>query len=197
MYFIQSISIVWRSYMNKMLLFLLCVVSLIISGCSGGNSGTVVIKHEEPAVTKADIRPVNVEASNNHLSQAKVMYVKGKYKQTIDHAEKAIAFNEKNWEAYYYLGLAMQKRRDYQISLEAFNSSLKFSPDNRFVRSEIHSARGYSWEQLGDLENANSEYMAALEFNAENANARQGTNRIKIEKTMKGWGKDAKGKIGG
>lgn len=183
--------------MKKMLLLALCGSAVILFACSGSNTGTVVVKHEEPTTVPTEHRPVNIESSNNHLSQAKVMYVKGKYKQTIDHAEKAIAFNEKNWEAYYYLGLAMQKRRDYQISLDALDKGLRFSPDNRFVRSEIHSALGYSWEQLGVLDKAKIEYTTALEFNSENIDAREGSNRIKIEKTMKGWGKDAKAKIGG
>lgn len=182
--------------MKKLLMLLVCGLAFILFACSGGGN-TVVIKHEEPTASKADNRPTNVEASDNHLNQAKVMYVKGKYKQTIDHAEKALAFNERNWEAYYYLGLAMQKRRDYQPSLDVFAKGLRYSPDNRFVRSEIHFALGFSWEQMGIFDKATNEYTAALEFNPENIDARQATNRIKIEKTMKGWGKDAKSKIDG
>ncbi len=183
--------------MKKLLLLLLCLSAITMFACSGGGSRNVVIVHEEPTAVPQGHGPANIEASNQHLSQAKVMYVKGKYKQTQDHAEKAIAFNEKNWEAYYYLGLAMQKRRDYQMSLDVFSKGLKYSPDNRYVRSELHFALGYSWEQMGKLDKADGEYGSALDFNPENIDARQGTSRIKIEKTMKGWGKDVKKKTDG
>ncbi|UCD94454.1 MAG: tetratricopeptide repeat protein [Candidatus Zixiibacteriota bacterium] len=176
--------------MKKLTAILLAILLLFALGCS---RKVVVIKTSPPEKeqpTVAHKAKVNNEASNNHLRQAKKFYFKGKYKQTQQHCEKAIEFNHRNWEAHYYLGLAMQKRRHYARAVEMLAVGLKFSPDNNFVKSEIHFAIGYSWEKMGDHSNAGKAYKMALSYNPGNQEARDARNRLKVEKTMKNWGKD-------
>jgi tetratricopeptide (TPR) repeat protein len=176
--------------MKRLLPVLVAILLISVSGCS---KKVVVIKaqppeKEQPAV--AHKAKVDIDASDNHLRQAKKLYFKGKYKQAEHDCEKAIEFNHRNWEAHYYLGLAMQKRRHYVRAVEAFAAGLEFSPDNNYVKSEIHFAIGYSWEKMGEHANAGKEYKMALSYNPGNQEARDARNRLKIEKTMKNWGKD-------
>jgi len=132
----------------------------------------------------------NASASDKHLQQAKMFYARDKYKQALQHCEKSIEFNNRNWEAYYYLGLVMQKRREYTRSIETLNDGLKFAPDNKLVKAELHCALGHSWESLGRYEEARKQYDLALSLNPQNEAARKGRNRIEVEKTLKNWGKD-------
>jgi len=181
--------------MRKSLLLLLCAILLFAAGCT---KKVVVIKSERPPSNKAVIvhpSKENTVASNNHLKQAKKFYYKGKYKQAKKHSEKAIEFNHSNWEAHYYLGLSMQGRRQYATAIEVLGVSLKYSPENHMVRSELHMAIGHSWEKLGDIRKASSEYALALEYNPANQEARDARKRLKIDKTMNKWGKKSKKKI--
>lgn len=167
---------------------LLCILLLLAVGCS---KKVVVIK-ASPAETgrsqTIDASKANIQASNNHLEQAKMAYARKKFKQAQKHCEKAIEFNHRNWEAHYYLGLSLQKRREYTVAIEQFGVCLKYSPKNNYLKSEIHYAIGVSWEELGDYKNAEQSYGKALAFNPENKMAQKAKNRIKIDKTMKGWG---------
>jgi tetratricopeptide (TPR) repeat protein len=169
---------------------LICFLAVGLVGCG---KKVVIVKAEQPEVNKQKPAPPpvqNPKASDQHLQQAKKFFAQGKYKQAKKHCEKAIEFNHRNWEAHYFLGLAMQKKNDYMVSIEILGTGLKYAPDNKYVKSEIHYAIGYSWENLGKLDKASKEYQLALSYNSGNKTARQARNRIKIEKTMKKWGKD-------
>lgn len=174
-----------------------CLIALVLAGCSK----KVVLIKTNPAETNksagSHASKDNIIASNNHLAQAKKFYVDEKYKQTMKHCEKAIQFNHRNWEAHYYLGLTMQKRKEYAVSIEILGTGLKYCPDNKFVKSEIHYAIGYNWENLGHFSNAKKQYAMALEFNPKNNSARDAQNRIKVKKTVKDWGKKKKTKYDG
>jgi len=162
----------------------------IIVGC--GKETTVVQPGPEqnnyPQIAGAAAD--NQIASNQHLQQAKMFYARDKYKQAMQHCDKAIEFDNRNWEAYYYLGLVMQKHKDYAQSIETLSDGLKFAPDNKMVKAEIHCALGYSWESLGRYEEAGTQYNLALSLNPLNEPARKGKNRIEVEKTLKGWGRN-------
>ncbi|SYZ74315.1 hypothetical protein TRIP_C60585 [Candidatus Zixiibacteriota bacterium] len=179
--------------MNRVpLFFILALLFYTIGGCGGG---VVVVNKETPAENrKTDIRrsESNITAATEHLKQAKMFYARDKYKQALQHCEKAIEFDNRNWEAYYYLGLCMQKRHEYASAANALKQGLQYTPDNRLVRSEIHAAIGYCWENLGRFEDARKEYSVSLTFNPGNQNAQDGQNRVKVEKTLKNWGKDKK-----
>nr|MBN2278455.1 hypothetical protein [candidate division Zixibacteria bacterium] len=171
-------------------LFIVMISILMAMGCS---KKMVVIKTQpsgEEHAAYSHPSKSSLEASDEALREAKQLYYRDKYKQAQKQCEKAIEFNHRNWEAHYYLGLAMQKRKSYELSIEALGVGLKYSPDNKLVKSEIHLAIGNSWEKLGELGNADKEYELALEFNPDNQYARDAKNRLKVQKTMKNWGKD-------
>jgi tetratricopeptide (TPR) repeat protein len=160
-------------------------IFFIIAGC--GKEAVVINQPDEenPGVFKD-----NTTASNHHLQQAKMFYARDKYKQALQHCEKAIEFDKHNWEAYFYMGMSMQKRKEYARSIEILNDGLKYSPDNKLVKAELHCAIGYSWENLGRYDEARRQYNLALDYNPNSEQARKGKNRIKVEKTMEDWSKD-------
>jgi tetratricopeptide (TPR) repeat protein len=172
-------------------LLLPLVLTLIFAGgCGGGGSTqTRVIITEKTRNYDSEPTAKNIEKSNFHLAKAKKFYSRGKYKQVKKHCEKAIAYNPQNWEAYYYLGLAMQKRREYAESIKTLEVGLVLSPNNKYVRSDIHCTLGINWENLGRPEKARNEYNQALAFNSGNSIARKGLNRIKVKKTLRNWDK--------
>jgi len=181
--------------MRKFLLLSLSLVLLIMAGCT---RKVVIVKTQPSEAKKAIIvHPTKTEiaSSENHLRQAKKFYYNGKYKQARKHCEKAIKFNHSNWEAHYYLGLTMQKKREYAVAVEALGVSLKYSPENRLVRSELHLAIGYSWEKLGNAKKAGTEYSLAIQYNPENQEAIEARNRMKVDKTMKNWGHKKKTRL--
>jgi len=175
--------------MRHVAIAILCIILLLIVGCSKKETSITITAEQGERANQPDAVKVNETASGQHLRQAKVFYSRDKFKQAIKHCEKAITFNHQNWEAYYYLGLSMQKRRDYTVAIDMLHNGLKHSPKNKYVKSELHYAIGYSWEKLGRFENAKKSYSTALAFNPENHSAQQAKNRIKIEKTLKNWGK--------
>lgn len=173
--------------MRPLLILVLGLLLILAGGCS---KKVVVIK-ASPAENNQVVGPSknNIKLSDSHLKQAKKHYARQKYNQTKKQCEKAIYLDHRNWEAHYYLGLAMQKKKKYALSIEAFGTGLKYCSDNGYVKSEIHLAIGISWEKLGKLENARKEYNLALKLNPDNQMARNARNRIKVEKTLKNWGK--------
>ncbi|UCD17810.1 MAG: tetratricopeptide repeat protein [Candidatus Zixiibacteriota bacterium] len=172
--------------MRKLSIFLLILLLIAAAGCSRHETPVRVTPEQQK---KFNSPGTNITESNNHLRQAKAFYAKDKYKQAMKHCEKAIVFNHRNWEAYYYLGLSMQKRKEYSLAIEVLYNGLKHSPENGYVKSELHYSIGYSWEKMGHLEKAKKAYITALAFNPENHSAQQARNRIKIEKTLENWGK--------
>ncbi len=182
--------------MKKIAIAFMILLLLTLIGCSKKMT-VVTVTPDRTNPQYSSPSQENINGSENHLRQAKRFYADGKYSQARKQCEKAIALNHRNWEAHYYLGLAMQKKDEYTISIEALGVGLKYAPDNKYVKSEIHFAIGYSWERLNEPKKAMTEYDQALAFNPGNDAARQAKNRIKVDKTMKNWDKDHKGKYDG
>ncbi len=175
--------------MRQFLLIFLALTIIFSIGCS---KKLVVIKtNSENPSTRQGIgtSQADLEKSDKFLIKAKREFYKGNYKNSLKFCEKAIDANHRNWEAYYYLGLSMQKRRKYELAINTFGTGLKYAPNDNLIKSEMHLAIGQSWENLGHLDNAKKEYELALTLNPDNSYARDARNRIKVHKTMKDWGK--------
>jgi tetratricopeptide (TPR) repeat protein len=178
--------------MKTTLFLCLALVLIIMPGCN--KKAVVVDTQQVEANKRKDYKPSEqaVRESDLYLLEAKKHYAQGNYKSVQKYCEKALEFNHGNWEAHYYLGLASQKRREYRVSIEVLSIGLKYSPENDYIKSEIHFAIGISWEKLGDLEKAENQFELALSYNPDNHSALQAKNRIQVQKTLKNWGKDTK-----
>ena len=167
------------------------LVALIFAvGC--GHTPTTV-KPVSPE-RRLDRQAAPAEQDSRHsrelLAEARKAYANGKYGQARKSCEEAIGFDHTNWEAHYYLGLVYQQRRQYCEAVAILKAGLEHCPDDNLIRSEMHYNIGLGWEKTGRLDKAQGQYRAALDYNQEHRSARQGLNRIKVEKTLKNWGKD-------
>ncbi len=169
------------------------LVSLFILAASGCSHRMVIIKtstSEKKLDSRAIEKKNNKNQSDIFLAKAREFYNKGKYKQALKFCEKALEFNQNNWEAHYYIGLATQRNRQYAQSIEALKIGLRLGPDNRMIQSEIHYSLAINFEKMGMPERARSEYQTALNLNSANQDARKGLSRIKVKKTLDGWQKE-------
>jgi len=172
------------------ILIILIAVAVFITGCA---TKTTVIK-TQPADTKpTEIKQSKVIVSDNHLTQGKRLYFKGKYNQATKHLIRSIANNSENWEAYYYLGLTQQRKERFDRSIGSFNNSLKYVPNDPIIRSQIHYALGISWEKEGYLSKAAEKYKMAVKLNPDYRQAKVAANRVK-EKTLKAETREKKEK---
>jgi tetratricopeptide (TPR) repeat protein len=173
--------------MNRFYVKSLSLLLLLIIGCGQKMIVVRTVPAENKKMVASGPSEDNTIASNNHLTQARMFYAHDKFKQAIQHCEKAIEFNNRNWEAYYYMGLSMQRSKAYARSIEYLKTGLTFSPDNNLIRAEVHYAIGFSWESIGKMEEAGTQYHIALTYNPDNGSARNGMNRVTVNKTMKDW----------
>ena len=176
-----------------MRLLVVLLVSLFILANSGCSHRVVIVKtntSEKKLDSRAIEKKNNKKQSDVFLAKARKFYNKGKYKQALKFCEKALEFNQNNWEAHYYIGLATQRNRQYAQSIEALKIGLRLGPENRMVQSEIHCSLAINYEKMGMAERAHSEFQMALNLNSANQDARKGLSRIKVKKTLHGWQKE-------
>ncbi len=178
-----------------MRLLVALLVGLFILAASGCSHRIVVIK-TSTSEKKLDSRAIEKnnkkKQSDIFLAKAREFYNKGKYKQALKFCEKALEFNQNNWEVHYYIGLATQRNRQYAQSIEALKIGLRLGPENRMIQSEIHCNLAINYEKMGMAERAHSEYQMALNLNSANQDARKGLSRIKVQKTKDGWKKKSR-----
>lgn len=157
-------------------LLLLLVAALFIAGCTS----TTVIKTRPVSNGGQSVVKMNKPAEN-HTEQGKRMYFKGKYKQAVKHLSRAIAKNQDQWEAHFYLGLCQQKIKRYDRSIGSFNNSLKYCPPDREIIAQLNFYLGKSWEEEGYLAKARDKYILVLKVSPQYAPAKVGLNRIETK----------------
>lgn len=172
----------------KATLIIVIFLALLLSAC-GGTKMNIEYSSETYYANPVQASDEAVAASDIILKRAKKLFAKQKYGKVVNFCEQAIELNHRNWGAHYYLGLAMQKKHEYVVSVQALMVGLKYSPDNKFIKSDLHYSIGLSLERMGDLDNAFEEYGLSLNFHSGNRSARKARNRVKIEKTMQDWSK--------
>ncbi len=119
------------------------------------------------------------QASASHVEQGKALYRKGNYNQAGKHLIRAIANNQENWEAHYYLGLVMQQEGHSDRAIGSFNNCLKYCPAAHPILIDVYYALGESWEKEGYLDKAKEKYQMALAINPMMPSAKAGIARIK------------------
>lgn len=164
--------------MKKLILFSLLV---FVVGCSR----TTVIKTHPADTPGQQANKGAIKSSDNHLEQGKKFYYTGKYTQATKHFIRAIARNDKNWEAYYYLGLTQQNQRRYNQSIASLKNCLKLAPRDAEIQAQVNFALGFSWEQNSAPDKASMHYILALDLHPGYTEAKAGLERIKKTKQVK------------
>ena len=116
-------------------------------------------------------------------NNADVWYKLGTHYMNIDEINRAIeaytkatTINPKHSDAYYNLGYIFTVMvPDYREALTYYSKSLKAKPENNY---KAHYGRGYAFEMLGDVINAEKEYRKTLALLPIHKPAKDGLDRI-------------------
>jgi len=116
-------------------------------------------------------------------NNADVWYKLGIHYMNIDEINRAIeaytkatTINPKHADAYYNLGYIFTVMvPDYREALSYYSKSLKAKPENNY---KAHYGRGYAFEMLGDVINAEKEYRKTLALLPIHKPAKDGLDRI-------------------
>ena len=95
------------------------------------------------------------------VEEAGTCWRQGRTQEVIPLLRKAIATNPKHPEAYYNLGLALQKQGDLQAAIDVYRQALAIKPNC----PESLSNLGLALQKQGDLHGAIASYRKSLAIN--------------------------------
>ena len=92
--------------------------------------------------------------------------------------QKAISLQPKNPYAYYYLGRARYLLQEYTQALAPLGQAELYLARDAAWRARIYALRGRIYEARIDYAQARTQYEKALGLDPENAEAREGLDRL-------------------
>jgi tetratricopeptide (TPR) repeat protein len=117
-------------------------------------------------------------AYDGYLSDGLILFRQGEFEKARYFFEQAIGANITGWQAHYYLGLTLCKKQEHSLAQNSFNSSLTYAPNDKRTRSRIYLAMAESWEEQGNLGQAELNYITALNLFPDSSPATAGLKRI-------------------
>ena len=97
------------------------------------------------------------------------------WNSAIEAFTQATQLNPKDAESYYNLGYIHLELQLYSEAKQYFTQSI----ESRAVNYRAYYARAYVFEKVGDLLNAESDYLKAIEFNPSHAPSKEGLGRVR------------------
>jgi len=97
---------------------------------------------------------------NRHITQATELLMKGRFKESLDHFDKAIAGRWQRRQALSGKGLCLLYLKRYEESLASYERLLKISPKS----AQGWQGKGISLEYLGQFDEAIRCYDRTLEI---------------------------------
>ncbi len=91
---------------------------------------------------------------------AKNLYNKGNYKGTINILQEVLAIDSKDSIAYYYIGQCYLKQQRFRKSIDSYNSAISIGNSYQYA----YISRGLAKYKIGELEEAEIDYLKALEL---------------------------------
>ena len=119
----------------KPLLFIGIVGAALITGCSGIQS----MNEKELGIAKFNV---------------------GEYRQALNHFDKALKRNQKDWELWFNSALMNQKLGIHKLALDNINESIALNPGN----SKSYVLRSTSKKALGDWMGQESDLKQAIDI---------------------------------
>jgi len=89
------------------------------------------------------------------------------YQGAEQQCRKALELNSQSAEAYYYLGLALCGRKEYDEAIKALSQAVRIAPDNCEMRTNL----GSTFVSRGMLDEAAGHLQKALQIDPNNATA--------------------------
>lgn len=103
----------------------------------------------------------NPNSAPNHVELGWSLFQKGQYNDALAEYKKAIDLDDKNYRAYYDLGLAYREVKKYDLAISTFQKALEIAPKS----FEAHYDLGVVYQQTGKLDQALQEFQLAYKLN--------------------------------
>ena len=98
------------------------------------------------------------------VEKARVLIENGDYLEAQRFLEKALIIDPKNPYSYFFLGVLMQKKENYETSLGYFEKGLSLLPHHSFWLAQTHKHLGLGFYKLGNRKKAFSHFEKSLEY---------------------------------
>jgi len=118
------------------------------------------------------------EASLQLTDEGRQLLASGRWDEAASVFQKAISLYPNNPYAYYYLSQARYLKKDYSHSLAPLRQAELYLSDDSVWMARVYALRGQVHEALSQLDEARDQYQKALSFDPQNAEAREGLDRI-------------------
>src|SRR4051794_13008825 len=105
------------------------------------------------------------------------LYRQGKLVEAAKQLEAATKKDAKDWEAWYYLGLAQASTLDMKKALKAFEKAAALHPE----MAGIHASWSYALYLTGKKESAEREATLAIKLNSKRADAHCVLSMIRLD----------------
>lgn len=126
-------------------------------------------------------RQESVNSSFNYVfSQGVTLFQKERYDSARTVFVNALAFNNRAWRVYYFLGLIATRTQEYRKAEINLLTSLKYVSDDRKARSLLYLALGENYEQQENYGKAEQHFITALNLNPGSTSAKQGLRRLEL-----------------
>ena len=119
------------------------------------------------------------DASAQLTEQGRRQLAAGRIQEAVSLFQKAISLQPKNPYPYYYLGRARYQLGEYSQALAPLGQAELYLARDESWRARIHALRGLIYEARIDYAQARTQYEKALGLDPENAEAREGMDRIR------------------
>ena len=106
------------------------------------------------------------------VEKARLLLENGDYLEAQRFLEKALIIDPKNPYSYFFLGVLMQKKENYEMSLGYFEKGLSLLPHHSFWLAQTHKHLGLGFYKLGNKNKAILHFEKSLKYDPRLTEAR-------------------------
>ena len=119
------------------------------------------------ASLRDDLTPYTPLSADEYIMRADQAVRRDKFKEAIDHYDKAIYRKPGEASIYYSRGLAKAKLEDYEVAITDYDEAIRLNPSD----SSAYYQRGLAKVKLGRYEVAIADYDEAIRLNPNDSSA--------------------------
>ncbi len=100
------------------------------------------------------------------VEKARVLLENGEYLEAQRFLEKALIIDPKNPYSYFFLGVLMQKKENFEMSLGHFEKCLSLLPHHSFWLGQTHKHLGIGFYRIGNKNKAVFHFERSLQYDS-------------------------------
>lgn len=98
------------------------------------------------------------------LGKGVVAFQKGEMDESQNHLTRALGLNGRLWQAHMFLGLILERQKDFDGAIKHHHEALAISPG----LAALHNNLGMAYYRKGEYANSVEEYLKALQIDPDN-----------------------------